>query len=165
MGQLLDLAVRAAQGGDAEAKLPMEMLSELFEGQAVRECEATWAMVEARSEVLTAPFFMGTGKGNTKPKLTMLKIANNLLRRLSQARAASANSQKPGLPHNIQTPRVPAFSCPRSLTPDPMWVVRTDAPHGVLRQGDDVPCLRPLPLGAERRQRPWFVQRGHGHRL
>ena len=68
----------------AEATLPFLLLEDLFERQTVDACKGTWKLIEERAAVLTGPTFVPDGAVQTKSKILLLKIANELLRRLSR---------------------------------------------------------------------------------
>ena len=82
-GRALDLAIKCCQEQLAPSDLPFTLLEDVLETQSVMECETTWSLLEERLESLTDELFMPRRKAS-KGKLTLLRIANGLLRRLSQ---------------------------------------------------------------------------------
>ena len=83
-GRLLDGAIRACVERLAPAELPFVLLEDIFETQSIMDCEETWVLIENRVEDLTSETFVSRSARPTRSKLTLLRIANSLLRRLSQ---------------------------------------------------------------------------------
>lgn len=77
---LLDFALVMAEQKMAEESLPFTMLEELFDTQTIPACERLFEYLESRVERLTAGMEGGKGKA-----LVLLRLCNELLRRLSKA--------------------------------------------------------------------------------
>jgi len=83
MRALLDLALGLAQGGGGEGtglRSVFFLLEDVFEFLGVEQIQTFWPEVEAREEALFALF-----KVARKSNLTMLKLCNSLLRKLSKS--------------------------------------------------------------------------------
>ena len=81
---LLDLVLQAATSDICETKTPFVMLEDLLEATTLDECKNVWELIEERRDIMCDPKFVPEDiKRNTKSKLALLRIANNLLRRLS----------------------------------------------------------------------------------
>ena len=83
---IVDLSIRCALTERGEAHTPFQLLYDLFDAQPIAACEGIWGFLEERSVELTDSKFIPSDAKNTKSKLLLLRIANSLLRRLSQER-------------------------------------------------------------------------------
>ena len=83
---IVDLSIRCALTERGEAHTPFQLLYDLFDAQPIAACEGIWGFLEERSVELTDCKFIPSDAKNTKSKLLLLRIANSLLRRLSQER-------------------------------------------------------------------------------
>ncbi|KAL0591363.1 hypothetical protein ABG067_001394 [Albugo candida] len=81
---LLDLCIDGAVANILFQFAPYKVLEDVMESQPIQTCEALWDILEVRKARLTAsPFFDSSGR-TTKSSLTLLRMCNALLRRLSK---------------------------------------------------------------------------------
>eukprot|EP00741_Cyanophora_paradoxa_P008099 tig00001229_g7837.t1 len=78
---LMDVAVGVAEAGLLDPTAIFQLLSDAAEGQTVRHCEQVFRYLEERQASLTKELFVGKQAG----RLQLLKLCNELLRRLSKA--------------------------------------------------------------------------------
>eukprot|EP00946_MAST-07B_sp_MAST-7B-sp1_P002536 g2536.t1 len=84
IANVLDLALLAATEDVCAATTPFVMLEVILEACTMHECKEIWDLLEARRDIVADNKFVPTeGRRNTRSKLALLRIANNLLRRLS----------------------------------------------------------------------------------
>jgi THO complex subunit 1 len=79
-GNLLDCALICSELDIADVGLPFTLLEELFDTQTIPSCERLFNYLESRVERLTVGMDGGKGKA-----LILLRLCNELLRRLSKA--------------------------------------------------------------------------------
>ncbi|KAG0201504.1 hypothetical protein BGX28_005690 [Mortierella sp. GBA30] len=77
----LDLALRCSELGHIDHASPLNYIEELLDYQTVESSEHIYDYLESRVDRLTVNMIAGRGKG-----LTMLRLCNELLRRLSKAK-------------------------------------------------------------------------------
>ena len=81
---LIDLVLLAATSDVCDTKTPFVMLEDLLEATTLDECKKLFDFIEKRRDVIChTKFIPGDITKNTKSKLALLRISNNLLRRLS----------------------------------------------------------------------------------
>lgn len=68
----------------AAASPPSTRGQDVLDTLPVRRGPEVWTAVEARKEALSDEFFIPASRGNPPPKLSLLSLANTLLRRLSR---------------------------------------------------------------------------------
>ncbi|GJJ77712.1 THO complex subunit 1 [Entomortierella parvispora] len=81
MFRCLDLLLRCSELGLIEHSLPLNLIEEVLDFQTVECSEGIYNYIESRVERLTVNMVAGKGKG-----LTLLRLCNELLRRLSKAK-------------------------------------------------------------------------------
>lgn len=76
---MLDAAIWMATTGVTELNVPFLLLEDTFEALTISECERVFDFLESRSPLLLSP------KMFAKSKLVLLRMCNEVLRRLSKA--------------------------------------------------------------------------------
>ncbi|KAF9970439.1 hypothetical protein BGZ73_006853 [Actinomortierella ambigua] len=79
--QTLDLLLRCQELGLCEDGVPLALMEEVLDLQAIDNCESIYEYLELRKERLTVGMEPNRGKG-----LTLLRLCNELLKRLSRAK-------------------------------------------------------------------------------
>nr|CCA22483.1 THO complex subunit putative [Albugo laibachii Nc14] len=81
---LLDLCIDGAIANILFQFAPYKVLEDVMESQPIQTCEALWDILEVRKTRLTASPFFDTSGRTTKSSLTLLRMCNAMLRRLSK---------------------------------------------------------------------------------
>ena len=80
---LFALALRCAIQGHVSGRIPFEMLDNVLHTQTISMCEKIWDLVESMSEAISNETLVPSDGRNINSKLWLLRVANNLLKRLS----------------------------------------------------------------------------------
>ena len=80
---LFALALRCAIQGQVSGRIPFELLDNVLHTQTISMCEKIWNFVESMSEAISHETLVPSDGRNINSKLWLLRVANNLLKRLS----------------------------------------------------------------------------------
>lgn len=83
---LLDLAIDLAVAEVAEFNTPFVLIEDLLDSQVISESEQIFGLLEARAGQLSQFLAASAGGRATRAKLTLLRMCNELLRRLSKSK-------------------------------------------------------------------------------
>ena len=80
---LFALALRCAIQGQVSGRIPFELLDNVLHTQTISMCEKIWDFVESMSEAISHETLVPSDGRNINSKPWLLRVANNLLKRLS----------------------------------------------------------------------------------